>query len=534
MPRTFIGGFVSLVLALACCQTVLAQGLAGSAPWDACVASPTRACILDEALLRVLSLAPVESIQLGEIAEAQASAGNIETALRVAHSIAPDQRSRVTALRAIAGVQADRGFANDATETFIEAHRLAASLPDRLNSAEALLSVAKAEAGAGMNDAANAGFAESLKLAEAVEIRAGFQCVISASPEDRVDGLLRALAVQQASAGSIAESLTTARLIKYNPQIRADTLRAIAEMRAQGGMNGAAGLILKEAVEAARATLTPPERRPSCPGMHFGPASADFYADILCTLSRAQAKAGQIEDAAATLEMALQLVPAVKDGPLWKADVSRSLVLSAIAEAQSEVGLKPQSAASFARAEQAASEVGEPRHRITALIRLARAQYHDGRANDSTRTFDEARAVARTFESAAERAGGLLNIVDAKVELGLTTDADAILGDALETTRSIPDKSKRIFLLNKIAREQLRAGHLLDGVATYAEVLDALDATDSEIQRTNALLWMIRGWPPLDTRLLAASAPQVVRIADSIAEKRRSEALVVIAKALPN
>ena len=536
MRRILVGGFALPVLALASCPVSLAQGLAGSTPWDACVASPTRACILDEALLRTLALAPAAPAQLGEIAEALASAGNIETALRVAHSIAPDQKSRVTALRAIATAQASLGSTHEATETFIEAHRLAVSLPDRLSGGEALLAVAQAEASAGMNKEAAAIFAESLSLAQTVEIRPASVCVISHSPEDRVDGLLKALAQQQARAGNIFDALKIARSIKYNLQVRVDALRAIAEMHAQNGMLGEAGPILKEAVEAARAMLTPPEPRPSCPGAHYMPASAEFLIDILATISRAQAKAGQAGDAANTIEIALQLVPAITDGPLWKADVARSMALSAIAEAQSDVGLKPQSAGSLARAEAAALEVGEPKHRIMALIRLAQAQYRNDRVNASADTFDQARAIARSLDNMAERANALLNIVDAKVELGLTTDAEIILAGALETTRSIPDKSKRVFWLSRIAKAQQKAGRLQDGIATYAEALDAVDATNPELQRTNALFLIIRGWPglPLDTRLLAASAPHAVRIADSIYEKRRPEALVVIAKALSN
>ena len=80
MRPGIISGVSLLILALAACPATLAQCPAGNADWDRCVKAPTRACILDEALLRALSIGPAASRQLGEIAEAQASAGNIQTA----------------------------------------------------------------------------------------------------------------------------------------------------------------------------------------------------------------------------------------------------------------------------------------------------------------------------------------------------------------------------------------------------------------------------------------------------------------------
>jgi tetratricopeptide (TPR) repeat protein len=523
-------------LAFAYCPMSVAQGLAGDPNWDTCLKAPTRACLLDEALIGALSVKPVISSQLSAIAEAQASAGNIQTALRIAHSIASDQRSRVTALASIARAQASLGLANDANETFVEARQLAVSLGDQLNRAEGLLSVGQAETDAGMKAEAVSAFAESLRVAEGLEIRASSSCVVFPSPEGRLDGLLTVIAERQARSGNLSDSLRTARSIKYNSHIRAEALRTIAEIQVQSGKRSEAGAILQEALEAVRGSQTHPDPWPSCPAMHLQPPSADFYADMLCAISRAQATAGQIDDAATTLEAALSFVPSIEDAPFWKAEVSRSLVLSAIAETQSELGLKVQSDATFERAKQAASEIHEPQHRITAFTRLARAQYKDGRVNDATGTFEEALALAQTLENAAERADRLLSILDAETELGLATDAETILVQALEATRSIPDKSRRDFTLRTIANAQVKAGRLQDGMATYSEALEALDTNDSEWRRTNSLFMIIRGWPgrPQDARLIAASAPQIVRIAASIDERRRAEALVVIAKALPN
>jgi hypothetical protein len=78
-------------------------------------------------------------------------------------------------------------------------------------------------------------------------------------------------------------------------------------------------------------------------------------------------------------------------------------------------------------------------------------------------------------------------------------------------------------------------GRREDAVATYREALAATDAIASTSTRTNVLFGMIVGFGPPPARLIAESAPQAARIAQSIeVELRRSDALVVIANALPN
>ncbi len=310
----------------------------------------------------------------------------------------------------------------------------------------------------------------------------------------------------------------------------------IAEVQAQRGLRNEAGLILKEALDAAHASQTPPERWPSCPRVRHLAASAELYVETLSDVAKAQAKTGLIEDAAATLDAALQFIPAIKDSSLWKADVSRSLALSKIAEAQSEAGLRAQSAATFERAEQAASEVREARWHIMALTRLARAQYKAGRVTDATRAFDEALEFARALENNAQRPSGFLDVLEAKIELGLAV-TDATLVQAVEAARSIADKSRRAFPLSRIAQVQEKAERLQDAVITYGEALEAVDANNNKWGRINSLFLVMRGLPtrPPEARLIAESAPQVVRIAQSIEDElRRSEAFVVIARALPN
>jgi hypothetical protein len=81
MRRTIEQGIAGVILALAYCSNSLAQGT--DADWDRYLQAPTRACVLDEALIRALLAGPGAPYQLDQIAEAQASAGNFETALRI-------------------------------------------------------------------------------------------------------------------------------------------------------------------------------------------------------------------------------------------------------------------------------------------------------------------------------------------------------------------------------------------------------------------------------------------------------------------
>jgi tetratricopeptide (TPR) repeat protein len=374
MRRTIEQGIAFVVLALAWCTNSVVQG--AEVDWDKCLQAPTRACILDEAMVRALMDGPVGSYQVGQVAEAQASAGNFETALRIAHSIPPGQKPRVTALRSIARAQASLGSVNKARQTFIEAHQLADAFESQLSHAELLLTIAQAETAAGMATEATGTFDASLKIAEAVEIHESPECVVFPEPESRLSALLKALAEQQARAGNVPDALRAARAIKYDESTRARALQIVAEIQVQRGLQNEAGTVLKEALDAARASQTP-SHWASCPRVLH--TAAEGSVDLLCSVAKAQAVAGLMQDATTTLEEALQFIPMIHGISVLKADVSRSFALSEIAEAQSEAGLEPQSTATFERAAQASSEVGEAMGRIMALNRLGRAQYKSGR-----------------------------------------------------------------------------------------------------------------------------------------------------------
>jgi hypothetical protein len=251
MRHIIISSVVFLVVGLVFCSMTLAQEPTPNTSWDACLKAPTRACILDEALVHALAIEPsekdlngmfVRTTQLGKIAQAQAAAGNVQTALRIAQLIPSDQVSRVTALRSIATTQARLGMASEAKETFTQARQFADALADQLSRAEVLHSLAEGEAEAGMAAEATNAFEESLQLAETVaaipEVLASSPCMSSASAETRLDGLLKGLAEQQARAGSLSKALRAARsqvcLVRQSRGVASDCRTTGAARPAKG------------------------------------------------------------------------------------------------------------------------------------------------------------------------------------------------------------------------------------------------------------------------------------------------------------
>ena len=366
-----------------------------------------------------------------------------------------------------------------------------------------------------------------------------------AGAESRLDSLLRGLAEQQARAGSLSNALRTVRSIVYEPSVRAKTLQAIAEIQAQSGQKDAAGQVLREALVWFQ--VPPPERWPSCPNVRHLPPSGDLDALTLGSIAKTQAKAGLTDEAAAMFGKALQLIPKIKD-PAYlkaasdsvaigflKADVPKVSALSAVARAQHEAGFEAQSTATFEQAMQAAMTLGEPIHRAVKLGELGREQHQIGRDAEATRALDSALEAARAVNG-APRAYYLLTVLTARIEAGLMADAGATLAQAMaEVSQSITGW-RRVPLLRLIAEVQEEMGRREDAVATYREALAAADAAGDTLMRSNALAQLIYGFPgPSHARLIAESAPQAARIAQSMAgELRRASALVAIASALPN
>jgi hypothetical protein len=147
MRRAF-GCVLCAVLAFIACPASMAQGPAANPSWETCLQAPTRACILDQALIDALSIAlsADRASTLATVAEAQAAAGDFQAAFHTAQSIPYDQAPHVSALKSIAVAQVRLGMLDAARATLIEARQLANALVDQLNRAEMLQSIGLAEA----------------------------------------------------------------------------------------------------------------------------------------------------------------------------------------------------------------------------------------------------------------------------------------------------------------------------------------------------------------------------------------------------
>jgi tetratricopeptide (TPR) repeat protein len=551
--RRVFGGAVGAVLAFVACPAGMAQEAAGQAPaakapaakaarvdWETCVAAPTRVCVLEEALIAALSAGPSQggALQLGKIVEAQAASGNLQVALEIAQSIPSGEQPRITALAAIAGAQSRHGLASDAGETLTQARRLAYALKNQLERAEALQSIGESESEAGMVTEAEATFRETLRQVESLDIPPSLSRCTFPTPEERVEAVLKRLALRQDKAGNIADSLRTALTIRYDFAGRVEALRAVADMQAQAGRADEAGVILKEAQETVRASGTPPENWRSCPLVRRGSIPGQAYVAMMSDVARAQATAGLTDDAAASIKEALDAIPDIGDGPL-PADAAKVVALSAVARAQHDAGFTTVSAATFERAMQAAA-LDDALHSSLRFTALGHDRYQAGRIAEATRAFDAALAAARSLDSGTARTrelrpDALLHVLIARLQAGLAADADAVLTEIRDAMLRIVEGSPRVSWLQGIAWAQERMGRREEALATYRQALQAADVESNKVVRANQLMDLI--WPGglLEPRWIAESAPQVARMAHAIEDpSRRASALLALAQALPD
>jgi tetratricopeptide (TPR) repeat protein len=468
------------------------------------MAAPTRARVLDEALIAARSAEPFRddaydlykiAEALGEIAKAQAASGNLQVALQIAHSIPFEQvlpaeeRPRITALLAIAGAQSRRGLASDAKETLSQARRLAYALREQLERAEALLSIGKGETEAGMLTEAEATFQETQRLVEeSLDIPLTLSSRLTFH---RAERLLNRLALAQAEAGTVADSLRAARAIRYNVAGRAIALSTVAMAQAKAGLAADAAATIKDAI----------------------PDIGDSYV---------------AEDRA--LDHDLSADSAKYNAGL---DERRKIdALSWVARAQHAAGFTTESAATFERAMQAVAEIDNSGHRSGTFSRLGRDRYQDGRIAEATRAFDAALAAARSFDSSRVRADELMSVLMARLKAGFAADADAILTEIRDAMLQTAEESRPSHVSwLEIAWVQERMGRREEALATYRQALDAADVGSDKSQ------FMDKIWPGglVEPRWLAASAPQVARMAHAIEDPlRRSSVLLALAQALPD
>lgn len=404
--------------------------------WRACILSEiarTQAAsgyIAEAAMIFESALKTARNIQgyyraatLKEIAKAQAACGQFEVAFSTVSEIDDVYAfDRACALNAIAKSLIALGKVEKGEITFAEAIRVARQADEEDLPSHILREVATAQAEAGRIDAA-------IKTAREIKVE-----------YDRVTAL-RAVLQGEATAGLFEEVIETAGEIgdEFSP---IDALREVA--RAQ---------VLKGKVEGAKtfdeAIKTAKELRDE---------RSQGYA--LRWIVEAQATVGNIVEA-------IQTARAIRTG--WREDA-----LMAIAKAQAAAGQVVEAGATLSEA-MAVRDVDLGHHREVALREIVKALAKAGR-------FDEALAtVSKLLHE--HRADALTGIGRAQAAVG--RDAEA-----LETVKLIDDEDDLTRALTEIAETQTKVGSILEAGKTFVEATRlALRAKLSE--RSTALLCIV-------------------------------------------
>ena len=524
---------------------ISAEVLPSSSNWDACIAAPTRSCVLREALVTASASATPSSYQLGRIAEAYVRAGDIDTAFRIIPLIHGDGPARASVLRSVASAEAKNGRIDKARDIFAQALLLADTIEAPLARVEARLSIAKDEEAAGFMAEANSLFMMTRELAEAVEIRpAPDRGCTMPSQEDRLAVVHGGLARHDAKVGDLRQALELARRIQYSPGTRVAALQAIAEIMAGAGRSDDARDILNEARDSAGPAAPWLEQHPSCPSMHFRPPDASYYVHSLCQVAKVQAKLGLIDAATATLDAVSRLIADIVDGPVL-AHVAAVGALTEIAEADSEVGLAARAREDLDRAIKVAADVkATDTAGLYTVTRLARALVRSGRSEDAQRLLKSMLIMVRSSAATLDRANGLLHLVETRDDVGLSSDRNLLL-ETQDAVRAVPSEAS--ILLVRLAQAWLRAGEMPYALANFDEALAPMEAMNDRKWIWNLLQQMVRGIPipdflagRRDPKLTAAAAPHIMKIIqasgnlDGQALSGRTEVLLSLAGALPN
>jgi tetratricopeptide (TPR) repeat protein len=505
-------------------------------PWDTCLKAPVRACILDEALALALSIngKGQRARLLRDITEAWAKGGDLYQASRVALLI-PDGPP-MSVLLAIAEAQAKAGRRKDAGETIERVLDRAYPLKDRLERAQWLHAISKAQTQTGATTEAAVTFDQALQSAQSFRIEGRPKAFIAHS----LDGLLKALATEQADAGQIMEALQIAHSMKYDLKARAEALRAISAVQTKAGSTREAAATLDEALGVVRQAQSSPE-------LWAGRYDWDWriFIEMLCDIAKMQARSGMMEKAAATFDEALQVVPTIQDSVAGKRDWATAVALTDIAESQREAGLTSAALATLDRAVEAAGAAKQDYKREywfgglagrSALAKAGVAQARAGLAAAAATTIDLAIERARALGQGSVQAVALSDIARSIVAIGLRAEADRIFDEALRLARTIADGAECGNALREIAETQLTAGLLDRAEATFGEAMSCFLSSQNGNGRKPNMGRLLLG--DMTTCFIVASPalrPQIVQIVQSLhAGGGRASTLAYIANLLPN
>lgn len=401
---------------------------AGNAFAQACASAPTRVCILS------LAAATAQTIEhpsrrgraLGEVAAAQAEAGEMKGAFQTAQRIGSPSH-RAGALASIAAAQARDGDRERAGRTFAAALDTAKASEYVGARTEALGEVAAALAEAGDID-------------RALGVIEGMEATDGGSWGHRAHALSR-IAGSQAEAGDIDGALRTATMIEHH-EFDDSALRDIA--RAQAGAGDVVG-----ALKTTKA-IEHPFRR----------------AAALRVIARKQVEAGRFGEALATVET-------IAHGAHYN---ERAELFRNIAVAETQAGNREQAEAAFAKALEAAArgDVYLPYTRADALGRLALARAETGNTG-------KALDIANSIELPSVRAETLAGIAAVEARAGNGDRANRTFAAALGAAMTIAHPGDRGLAFGTIAA-------MLAGVGDVAGALDIADRIDLVHLRATAFV----------------------------------------------
>ena len=190
----------------------------------------------------------------------------------------------------------------------------------------------------------------------------------------------------------------------------------------------------------------------------FNIKDSSARARALGEIAAAQAQAGQLDAATATLEQALLAATSIEDSS------ARASALSEIAAAQAQAGQPDPATATLEQALVTANLIEDSFARAWALCGIAAAQAQAGQS-------DQALVTANLIEDSSARARALREIAAAQAQAGQPDPATATLEQALLAATSIEDSSARARALGGIAAAQAQAGQL-DAALVTANLIE--------------------------------------------------------------
>lgn len=444
------------------------------------------------------------------IAGAQAEEGRFDAALDTAALIADDYL-RTGAWRQIAVARAragDRGAAGKLLDKGLQEVASFKNVP--LRRVEALIATAEAQAQIG--DVPGA-----LKTAMTIEVLPG-----------RVEALCN-IALMQAKGGDFKGAIETAGAIA-DEKIKAQALRGIAVARAEkGDRDGAlqtAAEIRDPYLKAGalrRIAVAPPILKDRAAALDILKQALDSAgaiqgenekADALGGITMAFLAAGDVKGAFRTVAL---IERAFAGKPLPEvAATTRSEVLRAIAVAQAQAGDSP-------RALQTTESIATPYMQASALAEIAVAQAERGDRIAAEATLRRALQVSSAIREFTAKAPALLGIAQAYAKVGDRAAATRTFRQARQTVRVSDDERYKTDALIDLAMVQSGAGDFSGAVETADGIRDVharahawrIVATAQGENREQVLSWLAKDGAP------ARKAYALLGLAEGLLQTKR-------------